>query len=102
MVFRNLGRTEAIRDARQFAVLTGQSIVEPAMRNGVLSGDPAALGALDRIVQERVLGERIVRVKVWNADGRIVYSDEPRLIGQRFLSTPRRSRSSRAGRRVPS
>jgi two-component system, NarL family, sensor kinase len=84
LVFRSLGRTEAIRDARQFAVLTGQSIVEPALRNGVLSGDPAALGALDRIVQERVLGERIVRVKVWTADGRIVYSDEPRLIGQRF------------------
>jgi two-component system NarL family sensor kinase len=84
LVFRNLGRTEAIRDARQFAVLTGQSIVEPALRDGVLSGDPAALAALDRIVQERVLGERIVRVKVWNADGRIVYSDEPRLIGQRL------------------
>ena len=84
LVFRNLGRSEGIRDARQFAVLTGQSIVEPALRDGVLSGDPAALGALDRIVQERVLGERIVRVKLWDADGRIVYSDEPRLIGETF------------------
>jgi two-component system, NarL family, sensor kinase len=35
-------------------------------------------------VQERVLGDRIVRVKIWDADGRIVYSDEPRLIGERF------------------
>ena len=84
LVFRSLGRSEAIRDARQFAVLTGQSIVEPALRDGVLSSDPAALGALDRIVQERVLGERIVRVKLWDTDGRIVYSDEPRLIGQTF------------------
>ncbi|HEX6723708.1 MAG TPA: ATP-binding protein, partial [Gaiella sp.] len=40
--------------------------------------------AVDRIVQERVLGERVVRVKLWAPDGRIVYSDEPRLIGTRF------------------
>ena len=84
LVFRSLGRSEALRDARQFAVLTGQGIVEPALQTGVLSGDDRALTRLDRIVQERVLGDRIARVKVWTVDGRIVYSDEPRLIGQRF------------------
>ena len=31
-----------------------------------------------------MLGERVVRVKLWTRDGRIVYSDEPRLIGARF------------------
>jgi two-component system, NarL family, sensor kinase len=84
LVFRSLGRSEALRDARQFAVLTGQGIVEPALQPGVLSGDERALTRLDRIVQERVLGDRIARVKVWTVGGRIVYSDEPRLIGQTF------------------
>src|SRR5687767_6264945 len=84
LVFRSLGRGEALRDARQFAVLTGQGIVEPALQAGVLSGDRRALAELDRIVQERVLGDRIARVKVWTVRGRIVYSDEPRLIGQTF------------------
>ena len=42
---------------------------------------PAALERLDRLVQERVLSDRVVRVKLWTRDGRIVYSDEPRLIG---------------------
>ena len=84
LVFRSLGRTEALRDARQFAVLSGQGIVEPALRVGVLRADSAALEALDRIVQERVLGERVVRVKIWDVQGRIVYSDEPRLIGSRY------------------
>jgi two-component system, NarL family, sensor kinase len=84
LVFRSLGRSEALRDARQFAVLTGQGIVEPALQDGVLSGDERALAQLDRIVQERVLGDRIARVKVWTVGGRIVYSDEPRLIGQTF------------------
>jgi signal transduction histidine kinase len=84
VVLRDLGRSEALRDARQFAVLTGQGIVEPALREGLVEGDPAALDAVDLVVQERVLGERIVRVKVWTQDGRIVYSDEPRLIGSTY------------------
>jgi two-component system, NarL family, sensor kinase len=84
LVFRSLGRSEALRDARQFAVLTGQGIVEPELRAGVLEADPAAIRQIDRIVQERVLGERVVRVKIWTPDGRILYSDEPRLIGSTY------------------
>jgi signal transduction histidine kinase len=84
LVFRNLGRSEALRDARQFAVLTGQGIVEPSLGDGVLRSDPEALATLDRVVQERVLGERIVRVKLWDVDGRVVYSDEPRLVGSTY------------------
>lgn len=81
LVLRDLGRNEAIRDARQFAILSGQGIVEPALRDEIVDGDRAALAAIDVLVQERVLGERIVRVKIWTLDGRIVYSDEPRLVG---------------------
>ena len=31
-----------------------------------------------------VLQGSLVRVKLWNADGRIIYSDERRLIGSTF------------------
>jgi two-component system, NarL family, sensor kinase len=81
LVLRDLGRSEAIRDARQFAVLSGQGIVEPELRDEIVGGDRAAVDAIDVVVQERVLGERIVRVKIWTTEGRIVYSDEPRLVG---------------------
>jgi signal transduction histidine kinase len=84
LALRGLGNTEALRDARQFATLAGQGIVEPTVAPGLLRGEPEAIAAVDRIVQERVLGERVVRVKLWARDGRIVYSDEPRLIGARF------------------
>jgi two-component system NarL family sensor kinase len=84
LVLRSLARDEALRDARQFAELAGQGIVEPTVVTTLLAGDPAALEAVDRAVNERVLGERVVRVKLWDADGRVVYSDEPRLIGARF------------------
>jgi two-component system, NarL family, sensor kinase len=81
LVLRDLGRNEAIRDARQFAILSGQGIVEPALRDEIVAGNTAAREAVDVVVQERVLGERIVRVKLWTREGRIVYSDEPRLGG---------------------
>ena len=84
IVLQRIGQSEATRDARQFAVLSGQGIVEPVLRDGVLDGDEATIAALDQVVQERVLGERVVRVKVWTRDGQVVYSDEPRLIGTEY------------------
>jgi len=84
LALRSLADDEALRDARQYAVLAGQGIVEPVIAPALLDGDRAALALVDRVVNERVLGERIVRVKLRDATGRIVYSDEPRLIGARY------------------
>ena len=81
---RHLGRTEAIRDARSIASLAAAGIVEPNLENGFLSGKAESIARIDRVVQERVLSESIVRVKIWTAEGRIVYSDEPRLIGTTY------------------
>jgi signal transduction histidine kinase len=36
------------------------------------------------VVREFVLRGSLVRVKIWREDGTIVYSDEPRLIGEQF------------------
>jgi two-component system, NarL family, sensor kinase len=40
--------------------------------------------ALDRIVRRRVLTSSVARVKVRNAEGKILHSDAPQLIGRRF------------------
>ena len=71
-------------------------------RPASFAGDPARVAAVDRLVQERVLGERVVRVKLWARDGRVVYSDEPRLIGSPLPARRREaatcSRTGDAGR----
>jgi two-component system, NarL family, sensor kinase len=84
LLLRHLGREDAVRDSRATARLAAGGIVEPNLENGLLRGDPQALARLDRVVQERVLSSDIVRVKIWSADGRVLYSDEPRLIGARY------------------
>jgi len=81
---RSVGVSEASRAAEEQARLAAEGVVGPAITPGVLAGDPAALERLDRIVHQRVLHDPVVRVKVWTPDGRVVYSDEPRLIGKRF------------------
>ena len=83
-VVRRNATTEAISNARDIAGIDGHAIAEPVLADGVLTGDAAALARLNTVVHERILGERVVRVKVWTPEGRIVYSDEPRLIGQTF------------------
>lgn len=81
---RDVATQEAERDTRERVLIEGKLIEAAGLEDGVLTGDPRALAKLDDLVQGQILGESVVRVKVWSQDGTILYSDEPRLIGQRF------------------
>src|SRR5438046_1597541 len=84
LALRSLSTSEAVRDARRLTTIAGRGIVEPALTTGVVRGDAAAVARLDRIVRRRVMDASVARVKVWNAEGKILYSDVPGLIGLRF------------------
>jgi signal transduction histidine kinase len=79
---------EAIRDARTLTEVEAQDVVGPVLTDAALTPGPAH-DVLDRVVRERVLGPRVVRVKVWNESGTIVFSDDTALIGQRFGLPPK-------------
>jgi signal transduction histidine kinase len=79
---QRIGERAAIRTARESAGLIARGIVEPVLTERSLTGPDRA--ALDRIIRTRVLDRSNVRVKIWNPNGTILYSDEPRLIGARF------------------
>ena len=81
---RHVATGEALRDARDLTVAISHAAFRDQITPGVLRGEPAALASLDRAVRDRVLGDQILRIKVWTADGQIVYSDARELIGQRF------------------
>jgi hypothetical protein len=85
VLIRHSATASAIRQAKERAALAGRGIVEPLLTPRLLAGNKAALVRLDRTVRRRILrGTPIVRVKVWDAHGRIVYSDASSLIGARF------------------
>src|SRR3989304_2693826 len=42
----------------------------------------------DHFVKEDILGHEIVRVKIWNTEGMIVYSDAKKIIGKKYPLNP--------------
>ncbi|TKV60587.1 integral membrane sensor signal transduction histidine kinase [Nakamurella flava] len=82
---RRLAEAEAVADAAKTADLLAELLLQPALQDGLLDGDPGSVAAIDGVVREHVLaGPPVVRLKVWDPTGRVLYSDEPRLIGQTF------------------
>lgn len=75
---------EALYDAKATTALLGRSVVQPALTEGLLSGRSADVDRFDRLVTDRVIGGDVLRVKIWSAQGTVVYSDEPRLNGRSF------------------
>ncbi len=84
-ILQHTGESEAIRDAKHETQLAGDGIVAPILRPGLLAGQPAAIAALDGIVRRYVLRDPVRRVKIWDEQGRILYSDDPRLIGTHYV-----------------
>lgn len=84
LVLRRVSTAEATREAADITTVAGRGVVQPALRDGVIRGDAKSLNELDAVVRRSVLRDPIVRVKIWDANGRIVYSDAPELIGSSF------------------
>ncbi len=83
-VSRRLAEAEAVNDAAHVTDLLAVAVVQPALDERLTARDADAIAAMDTVVRERVLGDAIVRVKIWAADGTILYSDEQRLVGNRY------------------
>lgn len=75
---------EAINDARSTTEILARSVAEPEIPRGLADGDPGAIDRFDRRTVDRLLVRDVLRIKIWNSDGKIVYSDRPELIGTSF------------------
>jgi two-component system NarL family sensor kinase len=81
---RRVGTEQAIDEAKRVAFVSSAGIVTPLLGDDLLTMDREALDRIDAAVRSSVLRGSLVRVKIWAEDGTIVYSDEPRLIGEKF------------------
>ena len=81
---RTLAEREAVNDAATTADLLAEAVVQPVLVDRIAQQDPEAVAALDEAVREYLETTSIVRIKLWTADGTIVYSDERRLLGQTY------------------
>jgi two-component system, NarL family, sensor kinase len=81
---RSVAIAEAERNTREQVQIVAKLVESAGLTDGILRGDQEALFKLDDLIQAQVLTPSIVRVKLWTRDGRIIYSDEQRIIGQRY------------------
>ncbi|MGZ8476240.1 MAG: sensor histidine kinase, partial [Candidatus Limnocylindria bacterium] len=96
-VMRHIGTTEAIGNAEDVTRIVGRQIVEPRVTDGIFRERRASIRRLDRVVKRDVVRDEIVRIKIWTSGGRIVYSDEHRLIGSRYELDPDDLQALRTG-----
>ncbi len=66
-----------------------EAVVEDLTRTGLIHhAQHPVVAHFDEEVRLRLLGTDTVRVKVWSADGTILYSDASGLIGQKYPPSP--------------
>ncbi|MFG1609249.1 sensor histidine kinase [Actinoplanes sp. NPDC049265] len=78
---RQAGVEQATESASEVAFVTAKGVVEPRLDKALIDGDPAARAAFDRAMRQYVLAGSLVRVKLWDESGRIIYSDQAGLDG---------------------
>ncbi|MCW2635110.1 MAG: putative signal transduction histidine kinase [Blastococcus sp.] len=88
---------ESLADARAAADALASVVVEPALTDEILTGDPGTLAVLDAVAAGMRRDAELVRIKIWAGDGTIVYSDEPRLVGTAYPLGPDEQEALRSG-----
>jgi two-component system NarL family sensor kinase len=84
---RNAARDDAISDATTLAELAGEGVIAPNVDQALIDGDPASIRAMDRLVNGKIISDEsgIVRVKLWDRAGRVVYSDRHAIIDKHYV-----------------
>ena len=85
----SLARSEAVDEVGRFGEVSGRIVLAPFLVDGLIDGDQAAYAALDDATRSFLTRGPAVRVKVWSKAGRILYSDDSRLVGKQFDLEPK-------------
>lgn len=81
---RALTLEHSLQSAEERTERMAQHAIAPFVTDELLAGDPEAIELLETVTAPRIKDESVDRIKVWDEEGRIVYSDVPELIGQQF------------------
>ena len=87
---QNALQQEAADAADQVILIVGPNLT-PADLTGPL--DPARYAQIDSRIREDVLQAHVVRIKIWNPAGLLIYSDDKSLAGQTYPLTDELSKA---------
>ncbi|MDQ1742244.1 MAG: two-component system, NarL family, sensor histidine kinase UhpB [Pseudonocardiales bacterium] len=84
LVFQRIAKQEAVHQVAEVTDILAESVVQPALTDAMAGDAAQATAGLDPLIRKGILATQVVRVKLWSPQGLVLYSDERRLIGQRF------------------
>jgi signal transduction histidine kinase len=79
-----LAQRLSLREATARSVAYANMVVKPLVDDKVLAGDPTATDALVKLMHSRMADGSIAHMKIWTADGRVLWSDEDGVSGRTF------------------
>jgi len=88
LLARALAADLALEDASVRSSSFAQGVVAPLLSAQARNGNAAAMQAIDVLMTSRIADGTIEHAKLWDGDGRVIWSDERDLIGQRFALEP--------------
>ncbi len=88
LLSRPLAESLALREAKERSIAFARSVVAPLVDDDVLGGDAPASTPLVRIMEARMADGSIAHMKIWDEDGRVLWSEEPGVTGQTYELEP--------------
>ncbi|GAA1479102.1 hypothetical protein GCM10009623_35480 [Nocardioides aestuarii] len=79
-----LAREHALHDATRQAEGLALRIAAPLIDADVRAGVPGSYDELTLVMDNRMRDGSVRHVKVWGEDGRVIWADEPELVGEGF------------------
>ncbi|GAA1240957.1 hypothetical protein GCM10009609_00680 [Pseudonocardia aurantiaca] len=83
LIIKQVAERHALREDEKITQQLAEFVVAPAL-DAVLNGNAAQRGELDRMLDSRMRDGSITEMNVWTAEGRVVYSDNPAVIGRLY------------------
>ncbi len=83
-LFQRTSQSSAVKDAGRYGMLSGRAALAPFITDDLLTGSKEAIDKV-AIAGKALMAEGgASHVKVWSAEGRVLWADETELIGQTF------------------
>ncbi len=87
LISRRSAESQSVNEVARFTNAISETIVQPVLTDKMATDSKAASAVLTPVftnLRKELLSLQLIRVKLWTLQGKIIYSDEPKLIGKQF------------------
>ncbi|MGX7679740.1 sensor histidine kinase [Jatrophihabitans sp. DSM 45814] len=85
IISRRLAEQQSVHEAAETTNILATAVFQPLLTDPMTTDSTAANSKLGPVVLNGVLSGSLIRIKLWNPAGLIVFSDEKRLVGTTFV-----------------